>query len=185
MIVESPDIDARSVPGGRLLFFRGLLDFVTSEAALVGILGHELAHLDHGHQLKPLQHQQLAQQKLQQFGTGNPPHFSDMFDFAKMSAGSFHPIHPEEEKQADADATLWLYKLGYDPAELARLFNQLADRAGGQDRMVPSFLRTHPLMRDRARDVLQQLEKLQQARPKANLVVGQAALQTRTPAPLP
>ena len=38
-------------PGGTLIFFRGILDFAGSEAALVGVIGHELSHLDHGHQL--------------------------------------------------------------------------------------------------------------------------------------
>src|SRR5581483_1732682 len=38
-VVDSPRVDARSFPGGSLVFFRGLLDFADSEAAMVGIVG--------------------------------------------------------------------------------------------------------------------------------------------------
>ena len=33
-VADGPDVDARSIPGGYLVFHRGLLDFAESEAAL-------------------------------------------------------------------------------------------------------------------------------------------------------
>ena len=51
LLADSPQIDARSFPGGSLVFCRGLLDSAGSEAALVGIIAHELVHLDRGHVL--------------------------------------------------------------------------------------------------------------------------------------
>ena len=45
-LVQSSDCEARTFPGGTIVFFRGLLEVGGSEAAVVGIVGHELAHLD-------------------------------------------------------------------------------------------------------------------------------------------
>jgi predicted Zn-dependent protease len=180
-IVDSPEIDARSAPGGTLVFYRGLLEFAESEAALVGIIGHELSHLDRRHQLKPLQQQQLAKRQL----AGSVKQGFDlnrMFDFGKISFGSYHPIHPEEEAEADHDAVRWMYELGYDPTELAKLFDQLANRGQGPAQMMPAFLRSHPLMQDRSLTVLRLADQLQRQKPIGKLVVGSDALKDRIPA---
>jgi Zn-dependent protease with chaperone function len=179
-VVDSDEVDARSVPGGILVFYRGLLEVAESEAALIGIVAHELSHLDRRHQLKPLQHQQLAQKQLAGFEAGNFD-LGRMFDFGKTSFGSYHPIHPAEESEADRDAVSWMYQVGYDPTELAKLFSRLSDRAQGQAAMLPSFLRTHPLMKDRAAEVLNQSKQLQLANPKPKLIVGVEALRARSP----
>ena len=60
-IADSNETDARSFPGGNLIFYRGMLDFAQNEAALVGVIGHELSHLDHGHQLYDAKRMKLMQ----------------------------------------------------------------------------------------------------------------------------
>ena len=47
-LAMSDRVDARSFPGGYLVFFQGLLKAADNEAALIGIVGHELSHLDRG-----------------------------------------------------------------------------------------------------------------------------------------
>ena len=41
-LVQSSDCEARTFPGGTIMFFRGLLELGGSEAAVAGIVGHEL-----------------------------------------------------------------------------------------------------------------------------------------------
>lgn len=180
-LVESTTVDARSTPGGILVFYRGLLEIAENEAALLGIVCHELSHLDRQHQLKPLQQQQLANKQLNQLQSGQFD-FGRMMDFGKISFSSYHPIHPDEEAEADQDAVSWMYQLGYDPEQLARLFQRLASNAQGNAELIPGFLRTHPLMKDRAAKVLEQTKQLQTANPQANLIVGTEALKRRSPA---
>ena len=187
-LVDSDEVDACSIPGGTLVFTRGLLGSAESEAALVGIVAHELSHLDRQHQLKPLQQQRLAEKQFSGKPGGNPSGNFDLnrfFDFGKISLASFHSIHPEEESEADSDATRWMYELGYDPLQLAKLFDRLSEKAKGQAQMLPAFLRSHPLMRDRSAKVLADLAELQKASPKNDLVVGAQALRDRSPAKLP
>lgn len=187
-LVDSDEVDACSIPGGTLVFTRGLLNSSESEAALVGIVAHELSHLERQHQLKPLQQQRLAEKQFSGRAGGSTGGNFDLnrfFDFGKISLASFHSIHPEEESEADSDATRWMYELGYDPLHLAKLFDRLSENAKGQAQMLPAFLRSHPLMRDRSAKVLADLAELQKANPKNDLVVGVQALRDRSPAKLP
>jgi len=184
-VVNSPEVDARSVPGGILIFYRGLLEYAESEGALIGIVGHELSHLDRKHQLKPLQQQKLAQQKMQELGKHGVFNPQQFFDLGKLSLNSFHPFHPDEEAEADLDAVKWMYQLGYQPAELSRLFRRLSggNRPGAE--FMPSFLRTHPTFPERSEKVTQELARLQRIETKADLIIGRNELKERTPAILP
>ena len=183
-VVDSSEVDARSIPGGILIFYRGLLEFAENEAALAGIVGHELSHLDRRHQLKPLQQQLVAQKKFQSATVRPSFDLGDFFDFGKLSLNSYHPFHPEEEAEADRDAVVWLHQLGYQPLELAKLFQRLSQLNQGIAAQPPAFLRTHPAMRDRSAEVTRLAADLQKNAPKANLVVGHQALAQRSPAPL-
>src|SRR5262245_49733012 len=72
-VVDSPRVDARSFPGGTVFFFRGLLAMAETEAALIGIVGHELSHLDRGHILMPLKRGKLMQRTFDEAVGGFDP----------------------------------------------------------------------------------------------------------------
>jgi predicted Zn-dependent protease len=182
-IADSPEVDARSIPGGYLIFYRGLLEFAESEAALVGIIGHELSHLDRGHQLKPIRQMLQAQRRLSRADRLN---LGDFFSLGQGMMNSFHPFHPEEEEEADQDGLQWMHQVGYDGRELARLFQRLAERPRpGAAAAMPAFLRTHPLYPDRAAATLRHLQHLQRVAPRDDLVIGKEALAERSPAEMP
>ena len=145
-LVESDEPDARSFPGGTLIFFRGMLDLAENEAALAGVVGHELSHLDHQHQLYDAKRMKLAQRT---FTGGNGFSPEAFFRDGMMLAKSFsRPFRPEEESEADADGVRWVYKVGYDPREMAKLFLRMAERSR-EARGAPAFFRTHPYHADR------------------------------------
>jgi predicted Zn-dependent protease len=182
-VADGPDVDARSIPGGYLVFHRGLLEFAESEAALVGIIGHELSHLDHKHQLKPVQQWIRTSNQLSR---ANRMNLGDFFSLGQNMMNSFHPFHPEEEEEADLDGVQWMHQLGYDARELARLFQRLGERPRrGDPAVMPAFLRTHPLFPDRAATTLRHYQLMQRRMPRDELVVGREALAEREPAELP
>lgn len=177
--VDSPLVDARSFPGGTLFFFKGLLTFAESEAALVGIVGHELSHLDHGHQLLPLKRVRIMQQ---------PPSFAGgaTFDPQKffttgttMMRLMARPFRPKDEAAADRDGADWAYRAGYDPREMAGLFSRLHQK--NQDQKIPftDFFRTHPYNEDRYDAIMKQYAELQQKDPRESLYRGQKNLKLR------
>lgn len=164
LLAESPDSDARCFPGGTLVLFRGLLKEVPSESALVGVIGHELSHIDHGHQLRYLKTMKLAQRT---FSTGMPADPRSMMNNTLVLTSVFaRPFRPEDEAEADRDGATWAYRAGYDPRDLAKLFLLFEERKGKPNEMMPSFFRTHPYDRQRYEAVLQRYEELVKTEPR-------------------
>ena len=60
---ESGFVDAYAMPGGQVVFGRGLLELLESEDELAAILGHEIAHVDERHAIERLQYE-LKSRKL-------------------------------------------------------------------------------------------------------------------------
>src|SRR6266851_2153169 len=50
-------VNAQALPGGHVLFGRGLLKLLGTEDELAAILGHEIAHVDQRHSIEKLQYE--------------------------------------------------------------------------------------------------------------------------------
>ncbi len=150
-VVQTQATDAYSIPGGHLIFTSGLLADVQSEAALVGVIAHELAHLDRGHQLIALKQSKSGKQTLD-FRNG-------MLAIAIMA----RPARPEYEKEADADAVRWMIQAGYAARELAHLlahWDQRQDQQTPWMNMMPPFIRSHPDPGRRAQAIVEQAGRI-------------------------
>lgn len=176
-IAETDEADARCFPGGTLVVFRGLLDDARSEAALVGVLGHELSHIDHGHQLQFVRRLKVAEQTFA--GGFDPRRF--LQNGPLLLRAFSRPFRPEDEVQADRDAAVWAFQSGYDPREFAELFHRMAERRGKPVDLLPAFLRSHPHPLDRRRDVIAVYQELRRDAPEADLYIGQENLRQRIP----
>ncbi len=177
-VVDSPLTDARSFPGGTLVFFRGMLEFAENEAALAGVVGHELSHLDRGHQLAPLRRAKLAQVA---FSGQNGASLEQLFTRGiSLMRGFAQPFRPEDEAEADHDGATWAYRAGYDPREMAKLFLAMHRRdAGKGPAWQPAFFRTHPFHMDRCHAVNARHDELQRVEPNDSLYLGQVNLERR------
>ena len=51
-VLDVDQVNALALPGGRILVFKGLLDFVDHPNALAGVLAHELGHIAERHPLR-------------------------------------------------------------------------------------------------------------------------------------
>jgi predicted Zn-dependent protease len=170
-LIDRDGEDAYSIPGGTLLITRGLLDRVRSEAALVGVLAHELSHLDRGHQLLPLKQSKLSKQ---------PLNFGDGMMLVSLVA---RPFRPEQETEADADATKWMMAAKYQPLELVRLLDRWDRRQDAQmpwQNFVPGFVKSHPDAGIRAQAVAELADKLKANHPQATYI-GRENLRRRVP----
>lgn len=178
MIARSHKIDARSCPGGTLIFYEGLLDAAGSEAALAGIVGHELSHLDRGHQLFPIKRIKLMErslsspQNMAQFMKSGPAVMTNLWA---------RPFRPEDERDADRDGVDWSYAAGYDPREMARLFAKKAPKGLDPEAMPwAQFFKSHPNNHERSAAILDQFNTLQKANPpNGPLFVGKENLANR------
>lgn len=175
-VANTHDVDARAFPGGSIVVTTGLLEFANSEAALVGILGHELSHIDHGHQLRSSRALKLAQQGWSGF---NRP--QDMqLRIRTMTTNFARPYRAEDEAVADRDGAEWAFELGYEPLEMAELFRRL-DGVNPIPANVPSFLRTHPYNAERYTAIKSQFESRPRTERRHALYVGVKNLKERVP----
>jgi len=177
-VANSPHTDARSFSGGKIVVYRGLLRFVANEAALVGILGHELSHIDRQHQMEQFKNSLLAQQTL----TGGVQDFRQFAGFGQLMMKSFMtPYALDQEKEADSDGCQWAFQVGYDPREMAEVFRRLHDRDKDRRIPLPSFLRSHPYHIDRFMAIRESSRKLIAADPGKQLITGRENLNRRQP----
>ena len=173
----SEQTDARSFRGSTLVFFRRLLRAVDSKAAFVTIVGHELSHLDHGHQLVTVRRVRLAEQTFAAARpTTNPRQFlqNDMTLMLEFAC----PYRPEDEAKTDRDGVTWTYRLGYGPLQLTAPFRKRQKR-NRNSKPVWNIFRTRPYDTERYRAVLSLYERLQRDMPNEKLYVGRSNLQRR------
>jgi len=170
--------NACSFPGGHLVVSREMLDQAGSEAALIGVLGHELAHLDRGHLLRRMKQWKLAQDRL-----ANPPAGfswdSLLGNMTLMQRLFRRPFGPAEELDADTDGITWAYHAGYDPLELGQVYTAMEAAGLSAPSFLPSFLRTHPFAADRRDHLLSIYNSLQTADPQPHLYLGRQNLMRR------
>lgn len=180
-LARSGRCDARVFPGGTLVFHDGLFEAAESEAALVVVVGHELAHLDQGHLLKRTRRWELAQQKTTAGQWQSP---ADFLASGTMMMRLFtRPFQPEDETEADQLGTRWAYQSGYDPREVSSVLFQLrGEREDGPEMVIP-YLQSHPAPQNRWRVVQETYAELQRTDPRPQLYVGQENLRRRVARP--
>ena len=177
-VVDSPAVNARTFPGGTMFFFRGLLSFADNEAALIGIVGHELSHLDHGHILFPLRRARAFERTLEEGAAAFDPRtfFQQGTTMMRLMG---RPFRPEDEAEADRDGAAWAYRAGYDPREMAALFFRLQKRDNDPKLPFASFFRTHPYSDDRYEAIMKQYDELEASDPRDPLYRGRKNLAQR------
>lgn len=177
-VADTDERDARAFPGGSIVVTTGMIDCAETEAALVGVLGHELSHIDHGHQLRSARAAQLAQRGWD-FRQASREEMQQRIML--MSRNFAKPYSAEDEASADRDGATWAFELGYEPLEMAKLFARLDERQPQTPTKMPSFLLTHPHNADRFAAVQKLSTDLKQQQPNAPLCLGRTNLKQRVP----
>jgi predicted Zn-dependent protease len=163
-LVNSNQVNAWCMPGGKIVVYTGILPVTQNEAALAVVVGHEVAHavLKHGSE-------RMSQGLVQQLGgvalsvavANKPVETQNMFMQAYglgSSVGAILPHSRKQELEADRYGLIYTALAGYNPREAVPLWQRMAQLGGGQK--PPEFLSTHPAEQTR-------IEKLQQQMPEA------------------
>lgn len=151
VVLDDPTVNAFALPGGPVFVTRGILTHLNSEAELASVLGHETGHITARHSA-----QQISKAELAQVGLGIGMIVSPELQRAGQLAGAglqllFLKFGRDAERQADALGFAYMTKLGYDPRQMATVFETL-EREGKQQGggRLPDWLSTHPNPGDRA-----------------------------------
>ena len=165
-VIDSPVVNAFALPGGYIYVTRGILAYVGSEAALMGVIGHEIGHVTARHHVEQMSKQQLAGLGLN-VGT---IFFPEVRPFGDVLGGGlgilFLKFGRDAERESDRLGVRYSIAQGYDPTDMAHFFSVLG-RLSGSERNVPSWASTHPDPADREATILALVAK--QARRRNDL----------------
>jgi predicted Zn-dependent protease len=145
-LVKDTLINAWCMPGGKIVFYTGILPICQGETGVAVVMGHEVAHAlaDHGAQ-------RMSAGTLQQLGAvaGNIAIQDDksrnMFNQAYgigSTVGLMLPFSRSHETEADRIGLQIMAIAGYNPDEAPELWKRMKANAGGN--APPEFLSTHP-----------------------------------------
>jgi predicted Zn-dependent protease len=157
-VIDDPTVNAFAVPGGFIYVTRGLMTHLTSEAQLVGVLGHEIGHVTARHSVQDMSKQQLAQIGL---GIGmilGGPQVQALGQLAGAGLQVlFLKYSRDHENQADELGVRYMRRTGYDPAEMAAVMTMLdrSSQLSPESGKVPDWLSTHPSSPSRAQHILE------------------------------
>lgn len=154
-LVNDELANAWAMPGGKIVFYSGIMDIAQNEAGVAAIMGHEVAHAlaDHGAQ-------RMSAGTLQQLGAVagniaiNDPQKRNLFNQAYgvgSTVGVMLPFSRSHETEADRIGIQIMAIAGYDPAEAAELWKRMKANAGNT--APPEFLSTHPSSDTRIRNL--------------------------------
>jgi predicted Zn-dependent protease len=145
-LVKDTLVNAWAMPGGKVVFYTGILPIAQGEKGIAVIMGHEVAHAlaDHGAQ-------RMSAGTLQQIGAvaGNvaiqDPQKRNLFNQAYgvgSTVGVMLPFSRSHETEADRIGLQIMAIAGYNPDEAAELWKRMKAKAGSG--APPEFLSTHP-----------------------------------------
>ena len=146
-LVDSKEVNAWCMPGGKVVVYTGLLPVTQNEAALAIVLGHEITHAVAHHGNERMSQVAIAQ-GLEVAGdvfTKNNQQANSIFKsvFAPgAQVGVLLPNSRKQEYEADHYGLIFSAMAGYNPRE-AISFWQRMEQAGGKNG-TPEFLATHP-----------------------------------------
>ena len=146
-LVDSKEVNAWCMPGGKVVVYTGLLPVAQNEAALAIVLGHEITHAVAKHGNERMSQTMLAQglgvagDVLTSRNSQVNGIFNNTFGVGAQ-VGVLLPNSRKQEYEADHFGLLFAAMAGYNPRE-AIPFWQRMSQAGGSNK-PPEFLATHP-----------------------------------------
>lgn len=161
--IDSKEINAWCMPGGKVVVYTGLLPVTQNEASLAIVMGHEIAHsvAKHGNErMSQAMVQQMGGMALEVALAQKPKETQDLFMTTYgigTDVGAMLPWSRQQETEADQYGLIFSAMAGYDPREAIPFWERMS-KAGGAS--PPEFLSTHPSDETR-------LKKLKQFLPEA------------------
>ncbi|MFT4203504.1 MAG: M48 family metallopeptidase [Chitinophagaceae bacterium] len=157
-LVDSKDVNAWCMPGGKVVVYTGLLPVTQDEASLAIVLGHEITHAvaEHG---KEQYSQQLVAAGLQSVGSAalaNNATASNLFNSLYGPGAQVGMLHfsRKDELEADHYGLIFAAMAGYNPQVAIPFWKRMAGLSNGKS--TPALLSSHPSDATR----IAQLEKL-------------------------
>ncbi len=159
-LVESKEVNAWCMPGGKVVVYTGILPLTRDENGLAVVLGHEIAHAiaEHGNE-------RMSQQLLAQLGgaaldealASKPEQTRQLWNLAfgvGVQYGALLPYSRTQESEADHLGLIFMAMAGYDPNNALPFWQRMAALGGDKP---PEFMSTHPSDETRIKQIKEAL----------------------------
>ncbi len=156
-LVESDQVNAWCMPGGKVVFYTGILPICKDEAGIATVMGHEIAHAiaEHGGE-------RMSQGLIVQLGgmglqaaLEKEPALTQQLAMTAFGLGAqvgvMLPFSRLHESEADHMGLIFMAMAGYNPNEAVSFWQRMAAQKGGD--APPEFLSTHPSDQTRINDL--------------------------------
>ena len=155
-LIEDKTVNAWCMPGGKVVFYTGIMPICANEDGVAAVMGHEVAHAfaKHGQE-------RMSQGQLQQvgglavaLGTSNKDGKTQQIWNTAFGVGSglgilkFSRVH---EQEADRLGLVFMIMAGYDGVEAAEVWVRMSQKSVGGS--TPEILSTHPSNASRIQDL--------------------------------
>lgn len=150
--VKTDEVNAFAAPGGYIFVTAGLLSQVDTEDELVGVMAHEMGHIEGKHSLKQLETSFLLGLSAYIIARNT----NKDVGLAAEIFGNLALLHYSREDEYDADhrGLHFVSELGYDPDGMIDFFVKLEnDRPTGEMSRLGVALSTHPKTTNRIGDL--------------------------------
>ncbi|MCC6680598.1 MAG: M48 family metalloprotease [Phycisphaeraceae bacterium] len=150
--VDSAQINAFALPGGKVFITRGLLSKLDSEAQLAGVLGHEIGHVTAQHIGQQMSRAAVASGVVQVIGVAasvQDETWLQVLGVGAQAGGGLYLLKfgRDQETQSDELGVRYMTTLGYNPMAQIQVMRVLKEASGGGGGM--EMLQTHPLPQTR------------------------------------
>jgi metalloendopeptidase OMA1, mitochondrial len=152
-LVESQDVNAFCLPGGKIVVYTGILPVCQNEACLAFVMGHEVGHAVARHGAQRMSKALLIEGGLSLADISfqnNSQHDVIMQSLGLGSQLGQLYYSRDNESEADYMGLRYMARAGYDPSVAPDFWIRMGSLAGEKP---PEFLSTHPSDSRRADDI--------------------------------
>lgn len=160
-MIDSPEVNAFSLPGGFLFLNSGLVLKAETEAELAGPIAHEIAHVAARHGTRQASRGQILNwASLPLIFMGGWPGFAIRQGAGLAIPMAFLKFSRAFEEEADLLAVQYLYKAGYDPTAFVDFFEKMESLEKKKPGTVSEIFRSHPPVASRIQSIQKNLQEL-------------------------
>ena len=147
-LIESPTVNAWAMPGGKIVFYTGIMDICKDETGIAVVMSHEIAHViaNHGNE-------RMSQGLITQLGglglsmalKEKPQETRNLFLGAYGVSSNLLvtlPFSRTHEFEADKIGLIFMAMAGYNPEAGIDFWTRMEAQSNGQ--APTEFLSTHP-----------------------------------------
>jgi predicted Zn-dependent protease len=155
-LVESEDVNAWCMPGGKVVVYTGILPYTRDEKGLAVVMGHEIGHAvaQHGNErMSQMLAIQLGGVALGIALAEKPEETQKLWMTAfgvGATVGFVLPYSRLHENEADRLGLLFMAMAGYDPNAAVSFWERMSKEKKGAP---PEFLSTHPSDETRIKNI--------------------------------